>query len=179
MLAFDTETTGLLKPEATELFLQPFITEIYIGKFDENFQLVGEFSTLVKPPVPIPELITKITGITDDMLIGQPSFIEIYDSLVDFFLGETEIFAHNCSFDIAMLANELRRCDLLTKFPWPKNQRCTVELSFPIQNKRMSLKALYKLVTGEDEIPGAHRAKNDVLAMVECIKWLKEKGFCE
>lgn len=176
MLAFDTETTGLLKPEASELHLQPFITEIYIAKFREDFEVYDEFETYVKPPVPIPEEVSKITGITDETVKNAPTFIEVYDDLCSFILGEDTIFAHNASFDISMFANELRRVDMLLKFPWPKNQICTVEASFPINNKRMKLGDLHKLATGM-ELLNAHRAKNDVLGTVRCIKWLAEKGL--
>lgn len=176
MLGFDTETTGLLRPEATEIHLQPYITEIYIAKFDNSFNVTDSFHRLVKPPVPISAEITRITGIDDETLKDAPSFIGIYDDLCEFVKGESTIFAHNCSFDISMLANELRRYDMLLKFPWPKNHMCTVELSMPIRNKRFALGALYEFCTGK-QIEGAHRAKNDVDAMIECIKWLKENGF--
>lgn len=176
MIAFDTETTGLLKPDLTESHFQPFITEIYLCKFDWKGKIISEFETFIKPLVPIPEEITKITGITNDMVKNAPKFIEVYDDLCEFVLNETDIFAHNCSFDIGVLAVELRRYDLDYKFPWPKNQHCTVELSFPIKNKRMALGELFKLATGKTEY-NSHRAKGDVLAMVKCIVWLKEQGF--
>ena len=174
MLGFDTETTGLLRPEATELWLQPFITEIYIAKMDSDFNIIDEFNQLIKPPVPVSEEITKITGITNEMLADQPSFIEVYDDLCDFVRGEKTIFAHNCTFDIDMLKNELARHNLVTKFPWPMNQICTVESSMPLQNKRLTLTKLYKIATGKDMVD-AHRAKNDVVQMIECLPWLLEQ----
>jgi len=177
MLAFDTETTGLLKPDACELHLQPSITEIYIAKFDKDFDIVDEFKSFVNPGVPLPAMITKITGITDEMLADAPSFVDIYDDLSDFVLGEDKIFAHNCAFDIGMLKNELKRISKEFNFPWPKNQVCTVVESFPIKNRRLKLVQLHEIATGKKEIVGAHRAKTDVMAMIECIKWLKNEGF--
>jgi len=177
MLAFDTETTGLLKPDACELYLQPKITEIYIAKFDKDFDIVDEFETFLNVGAPLPELITKITGITDEMLANAPVFPDIYDDLCDFVLGEDKIFAHNCSFDIGMVKNELKRIGKQFNFPWPKNQVCTVVESHPIKNKRLKLSQLYEIATGKSEIVGAHRAKTDVMAMIECIKFLKEEGF--
>lgn len=178
MLAFDTETTGLLKPSPTEINLQPYIIEIYMAKFDEQFNITDEFESLIKPPIPISEEITGITGITNDMISNAPSFPALYDSLADFCLGETSIFAHNASFDIGMLKNELIRMDAEFKFPWPKQHFCTVELSFPIKNKRMKLSELYSFCANKTII-NAHRAKNDVLPMIECIQWLWENGFIE
>ena len=134
MLIFDTETTGLLRPSATELWLQPHITEIYICKVDKDFKIYKEFESFIKPPVPIPTHITEITGISEAMVAKAPSFIQIYPELCNFFIGEDIIFAHNCTFDISMLQNELARHDLVTKFPWPSEHKCTIEASFPIQN---------------------------------------------
>lgn len=175
MLFFDTETTGLLKPELSDLNMQPYVTEIFIAKTNEQFEVIDEFETLIKPPVPLPEIITKITGLTDDDLADQPSFIDIYPDLCNFVLGEKSICAHNASFDITMIANELRRIDCLLKFPWPIQHICTVEKSMSIRNKRLKLSDLYELATGETEIEGAHRAGNDVYALIKCYEWLVQK----
>lgn len=176
MIAGDFETTGLLKPDLCELHLQPFITELYFCKFDWNGKIISEIETYLKPPVPIPDNIVEITGITNEMVADAPTFIEIYDDLCDFFLGEKTFFAHNASYEIGILSCELQRKDLELKFPWPPNQICTVETSFPIQNKRMALGDLYYLATGK-KMFNAHRAKADVMALVEVAIWLKEKGF--
>lgn len=171
MIALDTETTGLLRPGATELWLQPFMIEIYIAKFDKDFVIYEEFNQLVKPPVPVSEEITKITGITNEMLEYEPSFIEIYRDLCEFVKGEDTVFAHNATFDMDVIKTDLDRHNLVTKFPWPMNQICTVEASMPIKNRRLTLAKLYEMATGK-KIVDAHRAKNDVLPMVECIEWL-------
>lgn len=176
MLACDLETTGLLKPDLVDSKLQPCITEIYICKFDYDGNITAEIDTLIKPPVPIPEMITKITGITNEMVAHAPRFIEIYDELCNFVLGEDTFFAHNCSYEIGVLICELRKYDLDYKFPWPKNQICTVEESFSIRNKRLPLGELHKIATG-NSFEGAHRAKADVHAMIRCITWMKKEGF--
>lgn len=177
MIAFDNETTGLKRPDACDLKIQPYITEIYLCKFDFDGNIHAEFNKLVKPPVPIPEIITKITGIDDNMVKNAPTFIEIYDELVDFVLGEKTIFAHNCSFDIDVLKGELKRFDMDYNFPWPPYQCCTVEASMAIQNKRLTLDKLFEVATGKPRTEGSHRARKDVLDMVKCIKWLKKEGF--
>ena len=177
MIALDTETTGLLRPQATELHLQPFIIEFAAAKFNNEFEIVDELQTFIKPPVPIPAEITQITNITNDMVADAPPFALFYDELCDFFLGEEYMFAHNCAFDAGMILYELRRMGVEHKFPWPKNQICTVEKSYAINNRRMNLKELHKLATGKEEIKGAHRAMNDVHAMIEGIKFLSENKF--
>lgn len=176
MLACDLETTGLLKPDLVDARLQPCITEIYVCKFDWDGNITAEFETFVKPTLPIPDNVIEITGITNEMVADAPSFIEIYDDLVDFFLGEKMFFAHNCSYEIGVLSCELRKFDLDYRFPWPAHQICTVEAAMPISNKRLKLGQLYKEITGK-EMPYGHRAKVDVLAMVECIVGMKKRGL--
>lgn len=176
MIAGDLETTGLLKPDLVDVRLQPNITEMYFCKFDWNGKILEEFETFVKPSVPIPQKITDITGITNEMIANSPTFIELYDDLVNFFLGEKKFFAHNCSYEIGVLSCELRKHDLDYRFPWPSEQICTVEKSFHLESKRLKLGQLFKIVTGK-EMPYGHRAKVDVLAMVECIVWMRKKGI--
>ena len=177
MIFIDTETTGLLKPSATELHLQPFITEICVIKTNYNFEPIDEINTLIKPPVYLPDEITEITGITNMMLEHEKNFADYYYKLSRFFLGEEYLVAHNCSFDAGMLRYELERLGKQYQFPWPPNQICTVEKSYCIQNKRLKLEELYKLATKKDNLPNAHRAKSDVLALIECFSFLTDNDF--
>lgn len=170
-LVFDTETTGLLKPAAVPLAQQPYITEIFAYILDEDLKPIGEFETFLKPPVPIPDECVKITGITNEMVKDAPTFADIYDELVEFCMGVRTMVAHNLTFDRGMLRNELRRIGRELNFPWPPVHHCTVELSMHLEGKRLNLGKLYKKATGK-EIEGAHRARNDVDALVECYRWL-------
>jgi DNA polymerase III epsilon subunit-like protein len=176
MIFIDLETTGLLKPSACELGFQPFITELYAVRLTDNYDFIAEIETKIKPPVPIPEEVTAITGITNEMVRNAPSFVSMYNKLVDLFLGERIIVGHNISFDCGVLWCELARCGLEVSFPWPPTRVCTVEKSYAIENRRLPLKALYQIATGTIHI-GAHRAKNDVIALVRCHMWMKEQGL--
>lgn len=176
MIFLDTETTGLLRPTASSLSDQPRITEVYLLKLDESLQIVDEIETLVNPTIPIPETITKITGITDEMVAGCPTFPMLYPRLCEFFLGERTVVAHNCSFDMGVFWAELARMEAEFKFPWPQEWICTVERSFHLKNKRLKLSDLHEMATGKPHVDNAHRAKDDVHAMVRCYLWLKEGG---
>lgn len=176
IILYDTETTGLLKPEGTALNLQPHIIEFFgITIDDQRKKVRKKFHTLVKPPIPISEKITKITGITNEMVADAPVFTEVYQNLTRFFFGCHTLVAHNAPFDIGMIANELRRLDKLLKFPWPPIHYCTVEQSMWIKGHRLKLQKLYEIATGKPEIEGAHRAEDDTMALFECYKWLKEQ----
>lgn len=176
MIFCDTETTGLLLPSAAYISLQPHIIELSAIKTDKDCNIINEFNTFIKPPIPISEEITKITGITNEMVEDAPTFVEVYSDLSDYFLGEDEFVAHNATFDAGMIAVELKRIERLIMFPWPKKHICTVEASMPIQNRRLNLTKLYEKTTGKER-QDAHRARGDVITMIECFKVLKEWGL--
>ena len=176
MIFFDTETTGLLVPEINKVDAQPYIVEIYACKTDDNFNLECEFYSRFKPPIPIPEETSKIHGIRNEDVIDCEPFKECVDELAEFFLGANKLIGHNLPYDRSMLANELIRCDRLISFPWPPVQVCTVEMSMPIEQRRMNLSKLHQRCTGRPH-EGAHHAKDDVFALVRCYHWLVENGF--
>jgi DNA polymerase III epsilon subunit-like protein len=83
IIALDCETTGLLAPNASPIEMQPHIIELCAMKLNSN----EKFVIRIKPPIPLPDIITKITGIRDRDLVDCPSFIEILDDLSSFFVG--------------------------------------------------------------------------------------------
>ena len=173
-VVFDTETTGLLKPSANHVDEQPEIVELYCCMVNEEFELLGEFESFFKPRIPLTEELTKIHGISNEMLEDAPTFEEKFDDLAKFFTGADVLVAHNLPFDRSMLANELVRCDKLLHFPWPRMHICTVEMSMPIEQRRINLSKLHTYATGKPH-EGAHRAKSDVHALVRCYHWLTER----
>ncbi|MEE8382674.1 MAG: 3'-5' exonuclease [Thermodesulfobacteriota bacterium] len=173
-IILDTETTGMLKPSVNGLLAQPHMIEIFCCKIDDEFNLIDEFYSLIKPPIPIPKLITKITGIDDEMVKDAPSFIKIYLSLAEFFQDTDVMVAHNLSFDRDIVANELKRIDKLLNFPWPIHHYCTVEESIHIKGYRLKLAQLHKMATGNMPV-GMHRAKDDVYTLIKCYHWLLER----
>lgn len=93
-VAFDLETTGL-DPKRER------IVEIGAVKFDRR-GLIGRFSVLINPGVPMPAEASRINGITDDMLAGKPSLDEV---LPDFllFIADAALIAHNAPFDCSFV----------------------------------------------------------------------------
>lgn len=177
---FDTETTGLLKPKANDMDKQPYITEIYVAKLihrsDGQIEQIAEFEQMFKPPMPITEEITRITGITNHDLKDCPSFKRVAPDLCDFFIGVGRMVAHNLAFDRSMLANELVRAGKILNFPWPPQHVCTVEKSLHLEQRRMNLTKLHEEFFGEG-FPDAHRAKNDVLPLIRCYKHMVKEGM--
>ena len=171
---FDTETTGLLKPNAVHVDEQPEVVELYACVINEEYELIREFDHLIKPKIPLTEELTRIHGITNDMLKDKPSFGEVFDEFAEFMTGVDEMIAHNLAFDRSMIANEMIRIDKLLNFPWPRIHTCTVEMSMPIEQRRMSLSKLHQHAVHKPH-EGAHRAKADVFALVRCYHWLMER----
>ena len=170
---FDTETTGLLEPSVNDISKQPYIVEFYAVKIDDQFNVLGEFETYLKPPIPIPPETSRIHGIDDAKVASSPAFADVVDDLCNFFVGVHNIVAHNLPYDRSMLANELLRCDKLLNFPWPPNHICTVEKTKWIEQRRMNLANLHTFCTGKPH-ENAHTAKADVFALVRCYHHLKE-----
>lgn len=176
MIVYDTETTGLLKPMDVPLEDQPHIIEFAAIKLnDKTLKEEDRFEFLCNPGFALDAIITKITSITDKMLEKEKPFGFYRPKLSAFFLGQVSMAAHNLGFDKGMLYNELLRLDAVTKFPWPPQHFCTVEISKPIKNYRLKLGLLHELATGKPH-KEAHRAMADVEALCTCVRYLRKEG---
>lgn len=167
---FDTETTGLLKADVSDLEQQPYIIEFALSELDREYNIVADHVWLIKPPVDITDEITKITGLTNDDLRDKPSFIEVLPEIIDVMKGVDRIMAHNAPFDHGMLVNELKRLGLEYKFPYPPEWVCTVQLAQElIYGRRARLIQLYEDTMGKP-LDQTHRALDDVHALVEVVR---------
>lgn len=93
-IVVDLETTGLTPKKDR-------ILEIGAWKVSEN-SFVDQFHCMVDPCMEIPERITALTGITNEMVDGQNT---VEDALAKFlaFAGELPLLGHNLLFDYAFL----------------------------------------------------------------------------
>ena len=175
MIVMDLETTGLVMPDAVDIKQQPYIIEFGAVKLDKDLNIKEELGFLVNPNQELSPKITKITGIKNEDLKAQPPFIAYYDKLVEFFIGEKVLAAHNLPFDSNVLKYNLIRIDKLIKFPWPPKHLCTIEVGEKVWGIKRKLTDIYLEVTGKEH-KGAHRAVDDVKATVEVLKWYKKEG---
>lgn len=65
-------------------------------------EVVDTFSKLINPGVEITSFITKLTGITNDMLTGQPEVEEVLPEFVEF-AKDDYLLGHNIMFDYGFL----------------------------------------------------------------------------
>jgi len=175
LIVFDLETTGLPKAEGSDLDMQPKIIEFGAIKLTEELIEVDRLEFFCNPKHMLDPKITKITGITDDMLKDEKPFIAHLEKLNEFFLGTKRMFAHNLGFDRKILKFELERLDKVTSFPWPYEHTCTVEVGQRVWGKMRKLGDIYEELF-EEKIEGAHRSINDVEATLRIIEWYAKEG---
>lgn len=100
-IVFDTETTGM-DPEDGDRLVEIGCVEI------ENQVPTGRtYHQYINPERDIPAEAQAIHGITDEFVKDKPVFSQIFTEFLDF-IGNTELVAHNASFDMKFINAELR-----------------------------------------------------------------------
>jgi len=159
----DLETTGS-KPSRGDR-----IIEIAVVLHDGH-QVIDTFSSLIDPGKPIPYIITKITGIDDEMVKGAPKFYEVAKQVVEMTQGCVFV-AHNVSFDY----NFLRTTFSELGYIYNRRKLCTVRMSrqaFP----GLPSYALGNLIRHFDiEVQHRHRALDDALATADLLRRVLEQ----
>lgn len=161
----DIETTGL-SPDICE------IIEISAIKY-VNFEKVSSFSTLIKPQNRISYFITKLTGITNDMVKDAP---DISTAILDFqgYIGKDILMGYNVNFDINFLYDNLMRCHNI-----PLTNDFVDVLRFArkalpdLKNRSQTTVAEYYGISAF----GAHRAERDCEICNACYLKLKEENI--
>ena len=157
-LAFvDLETTGTRAADDR-------VTEIGIVRVDRDPDggppRVSEWSSLVDPGVPIPPVIQALTGITDAMVRGAPTFPSLAREVAERLVGCLFV-AHNARFDFGFLKHEFARLGL----PFSRRVLCTVRLSRRLDPAAAS-HGLDALIARHGLDPGSrHRALGDARAL--------------
>jgi DNA polymerase III epsilon subunit family exonuclease len=102
-LAFlDVETTG-----ASADFGHRVI-ELGIVRVERG-QKVAEYTQLINPQRRVSPGVTALTGISQQMVDGQPTFAEQFPAALELLKGAI-VLGHNVRFDLSFLRKEFRRC---------------------------------------------------------------------
>jgi DNA polymerase-3 subunit epsilon len=152
----DTETTGLrhTHDEVIEIGAVAF-TYDDSGAFGD---VVGVFSALRQPGTAIPAEITRLTGITDEMVAGQ---VIDMDALEAFIEPADLVIAHNARFDRPF-------CEKLTAAFEPKAWACSVsEIGWATHGFEGN--KLGYLVGQSGLFHEGHRATDDCHALLEVL----------
>ena len=111
-------------------------------------------------------MITRLTGITDEDLVGAPS-PEVALARLDAFIGASPVVGHNVGFDLAFL----ERAGLA-----PRDRLDTVELASILQPTAPTY-ALQALAAAADVHPdAAHRALDDALTCAAVLRDLARRA---
>ncbi len=163
-IVFDVETTGLSAygDRMTEIGA----VKIRGGKITETF------GTFVDPERSLSAEITRLTGITDEMLEDAPSEAEALSAFYEFCGSESAVLvAHNAGFDTAFIAAAAKRC----KRPYRFTSVDTVSISRALYKelKKHSLDSVAKHLNLPEF--NHHRAKDDAEVTAQIfIKMLHE-----
>lgn len=174
----DIETTGG-SPERSK------ITEICIVQHD-GLSVTNIFTTLINPERRIPEHITRLTNITNEMVEDAPKFYEVAKQIIE--LTQDRIFvAHNVAFDYGFIREEFRSLG----YTYKREQLCTVKLSRKLipGRKSYSLGRLCETIGIDIAAEARHRAEGDAVATAKLFdlllakksehKVLRSKGLAE
>lgn len=161
--ALDVETTGLdpASNRIIELALVPF-----------NMGASQSFSSLFSIDGLLPKEIINITGISDDMLKGQPSFLEKADQVLSLLKDVPFIVAYNAKFDRPFVESEFARVNrALPDIPWVDPYIFVCEFDRYKRGKKLTDAAKRWGVSLEN----AHRAQDDAKAAGELILKMADK----
>ncbi|MHC1786235.1 MAG: PolC-type DNA polymerase III [Christensenellales bacterium] len=161
VVVLDFETTGLNTR-------QDRIIEIGAVMLQAG-RIVDNFSMMVDPGIPLPPLITQITGITDAMLLGQEKAESALPKLMAF-IGDCPLAAHNAAFDCAILESELGRLGQHYR-PVQIDTLFFAQKLYP-QLKRFRLSAVCKYLGVS--LKNAHRAVHDATATAQILSVMLE-----
>ena len=155
LVVFDLETTGL------DLVKDRIIQISYIKVYPDGKEERGD--ELINPERPIPQVVTELTGISDDDIKDKPTFKELAQTIADKFTGCDFAGFNSNHFDVPLLAEEFLRAGIDFDF-----SKCRLIDACNIFRKmeRRNLAAAYKFYCGRkmEEDFEAHRADQDTEA---------------
>jgi DNA polymerase-3 subunit epsilon len=150
----DIETTGLSAYNNR-------ITEIGIVKIADG-KIVSEYTSLINPEQFIPPYITHMTGITNELVYGKPTFKQIYPEIKEQIeSGSLAIGGHNVSFDYRFVNTSAERNGFkLITLPSLCTCRLARRLNLPVHSKSLdNLSKFYGIKRTR-----VHRALDDARA---------------
>lgn len=160
-IVLDIETSGLSPAKGGRI--------IEIGGIRvKNGKIIDIFSQLINPGCKIYTTTIELTGITNEMLVGKPSFQEVMPKFHDF-IRNTPVVGHNIAFDWRFLTYFFESCCIqvsnktidtiaFSKYVFPDEKSHKLELVCERLN-----------IVNEN----AHRALDDVIATNKALDYFK------
>lgn len=153
----DVETTGTSATSGKVIEIAVFL--------HNGTEIIDSFTSLINPECSISWNITRLTGITNEMVADAPKFYEVAKRVVE--ITANAIFvAHNAAFDYSFIREEFKRLG----YDYKRKTMCTVTMS------RKLIPGLRSYSLGnlcQDlgiVIEDRHRAAGDALATVKLFE---------
>ena len=158
VIVFDLETTGL--SAQNDRIIEIGAVRLHGG------EVVSEFDTFVDPKRTLSEEIVKLTGISDDMLIGAPQEAAALDAFYEFCGDTTVLVAHNAPFDTGFLQQAALRCGKEYTFTSIDTVGISRALYPHLANHKLDTVAKYMKLPPFQH----HRASDDARVLAEIYK---------
>jgi DNA polymerase-3 subunit epsilon len=155
----DVETTGTSASFGK-------ITEIAIVLHNGE-AVTDTFNTLINPECNIPWNITRLTGITNEMVADAPKFCEVAKKIVEMTAGNIFV-AHNAMFDYSFVKEEFKRLG----YDYKRKTICTVKLGRKLLPGHRSYSLGNICADLGIRITDRHRAIGDALATAKLFEIL-------
>lgn len=159
-VCIDIETTGLE-------YLYDDIIELSAARVREGI-VIDSFSELVHIPYGLPEFITELTGITDEMLAECAPLSDVLPRFLAF-CGDQIIIGHNVCFDVKFIAYNASQLGLSFMNDFIDTLRIARKLFPDKEHHRLFEVAQYCGVTQNQ----LHRAEADVMTTVSCYEKMR------
>ncbi len=149
------------------------ITEICIVRL-HGTEIVEKYTTLIDPECLIPDFITSLTGIDNEMVAAAPIFEDVAEE-IERITRDCIFVAHNVNFDYNIIRNEFKRLG----HEFKRKKLCTVRLSRELI-PGMNSYSLGRLCNSLGiALNNRHRAEGDTDATVTLFQKLLETEDCE
>lgn len=169
-VVFDIETTGL--SQTYDDIIEIAAVKVFRGG------IVSTYETFVNPKKPIPEKITNLTSITDEMVMDASPIEEIMPKFLEFCEG-CILVAHNAKFDVGMIYKDMKKLGIQA-YDCPVIDTLNLfRAGYYDQVKTFNLKSLSKYFKVKQE--HHHRAIDDTrvtaLCFISMLNDLYSKGI--
>lgn len=159
----DVETTGL-SPEHDEM-MEIGAIKVREGQVDETFHAVLKINGSIPPAV------SKLTGLTDDMLQAEGKLVkEVMPNFLAF-VGELPVVTHNGDFDYAFLRSACEKCGLP---PFSNRRTDTMSMAKRYVDQTANFKLETLVEYFQIPVKRLHRSLDDCFATMQLFQKLNE-----
>ena len=161
-VVFDIETTGLSNRTCG-------ITEIGAVLVKQG-EVLERYNTFVNPQMPIPEEITKLTGISNDMVKDARTIDVVLPEFLAF-VGDRLLIAHNADFDIGFIREAAKNCALPFENPYLDTLALSRHINTELKSHKLNILAEYFSLGNFNH----HRASDDAEMLAAIFFRMQEK----